>query len=74
MELVKQAVTDPSSLEYAVAQRAYGRLKQISADLEVAAEAAASISDMARQVADILIMMRQVGGWLLRWTGGGWLG
>eukprot|EP00955_Chlamydomonas_euryale_P030698 323201-Chlamydomonas_euryale.AAC.1 len=59
MEVIKLALSDPGSPEYGVATRAGGRMRAIAARLEgVSADAAAAVADMARQVADILIMMR----------------
>ncbi|GIM15000.1 hypothetical protein Vretimale_17869 [Volvox reticuliferus] len=59
MEAVKKAIGDPTSAEYAVAQRSYARLKEVAQELELHVDSGAAISDMACQVADILVMMRQ---------------
>ncbi|GIL66592.1 hypothetical protein Vafri_20082 [Volvox africanus] len=59
MEAVKKAISDPTSAEYAVAQRSYARLKEVAQELELHVDSGAAISDMACQVADILVMMRQ---------------
>jgi hypothetical protein len=59
MEVVKQALADPSTLEHGVAHRAAARMKLIAAGIEgISPETAASIGEMGHQVADILIMMR----------------
>lgn len=50
MEAVKKAISDPGSMEHAVAARSYRRLKEVAAELEVQHDAAAAISDMACQV------------------------
>ncbi|GLI58399.1 hypothetical protein VaNZ11_000099 [Volvox africanus] len=59
MEAVKKSISDLSSAEYAVAQRSYARLKEVAQELELHVDSGAAISDMACQVADILVMMRQ---------------
>eukprot|EP00798_Chlamydomonas_sp_ICE-L_P025169 gene25169-10799_t len=59
MEVVRQAISDPGSLEFGVAGRAYEKLKLVAQDLDMHLEVASNVADMARQVADILIIMRQ---------------
>eukprot|EP00955_Chlamydomonas_euryale_P057580 356830-Chlamydomonas_euryale.AAC.1 len=51
---------DPGSVEHGVATRAHERLKRMSTSLDgLSHEGTANVADMACQVADILIMMRQ---------------
>ena len=71
MEVVKQALADPSTLEYGVATRATARMRLIAAGIEgVTQEGAGNIADMGHQVADILIMMRHEEVWTRRGRGG----
>lgn len=59
LQVVKQALADPSTLEYGVATRAASRMRLIAAGIEgLSGEAANNVADMGHQVADILIMMR----------------
>lgn len=59
LQVVKQALADASSLEHGVVSRAGARMRQIAHGLDgVPHDAASSVADMARQVADILVMMR----------------
>jgi hypothetical protein len=58
MDAIRATIGDPTSPDYAVAQRAYSRLRTIVSDLDVPADAVPGIIDMARQVADILLMMK----------------
>jgi hypothetical protein len=58
MDAIRATIGEPTSPESAVAQRAYSRLRTIVTDLDVPADAVPGIIDMARQVADILLMMK----------------